>query len=57
MPGRSLDQAVQYWREVADEARQGRLQHDRVTRADSLTAMLCGGKDRGLLQPRQDRSP
>ena len=42
---------------MADEARKGRLQHDRVTRADSLAAMLRGGKERRLLQPRQDRAP
>ena len=57
VPGRSLDQAVQHWREVAGEARKGWLQYDRVTRADPLAAMLRGGKERRLVQPRQDRPP
>ena len=58
MPGRPLDQAVQHWGEVTGEARKGWLQDDRITRRDSLAAMLRGGKERRLLpRPRRDHPP
>ena len=56
MPRRPRDQAGQHRRQAAGEAGESCVQDDRVTRPDPRARPLGGGKERGLLQPRQDRA-
>ena len=55
MPRRPRDQAVQHRREAVGQAGQGCVQDDRVARPDPGARPPGGGKERGFLQPRQDR--
>ncbi len=55
MPRRPSDQAGQHRSEAVGEAGKGCVQDDRLRRPDPRARPLGGGKERGLLQPRQDR--